>query len=201
MARTDLRHPPRETHSIRPTTVLQGEALRIPALWAPILFLGLSLLGCGVQTEMTTPEKKAEIDRMYAEYEAEFPEVLGIEATDLIERTSTEAAENLTLIDVRPIEERAVSIIPGAISLEDFERDPRAYDGSTLVTYCTVGYRSGLVAAELQERGFEVLNLKGSLLSWAHAGGELENAEGPTQQLHVYGRRWDLAPEGYETRW
>jgi len=162
----------------------------------------MSLFGCGVQTEMTTPEKKAEIDQMYADYETEFPTVASIDATELLERRSAaDLAAPVTLIDVRPPEERQVSMIPGAIALEEFEENPEKYDASTLVTYCTVGYRSGLVAEELQERGFEVLNLRGSLLSWAHAGGDLENAEGPTQQLHVYGKRWDLAPEDYETQW
>jgi hypothetical protein len=34
------------------------------------------------------------------------------------------------------------------------------------------------------------------------SGGELADATGaPTRRLHVYGERWNLAADGYETVW
>lgn len=157
-------------------------------------------------------DKQAEIARMYAEYEAEFPEVRSMTASELMERLDAERSDpegregpegegELVLVDVRPEAERRISMIPGAIPLDELEADPARYAEATIVTYCTVGYRSGLVARELQDRGYEVLNLHGSLLSWTHAGGELIDSEGTTDRVHVYGKRWDLAPEGYRTTW
>ena len=57
------------------------------------------------------------------------------------------------------------------------------------------------IVQKLQKEGVEIRNLEGSLLSWTHAGGELVDDAGPTERLHVYGKRWDLAPEGIETIW
>jgi sodium/bile acid cotransporter 7 len=50
-------------------------------------------------------------------------------------------------------------------------------------------------------RGVDVLNLEGSVLAWTHAGGPLVRDGVSTKRLHVYGRRWNLAADGYETVW
>ena len=36
-------------------------------------------------------------------------------------------------------------------------------------------------------------------LAWVHAGGPLVRANLPVRTLHVYGRKWDLAPKSIET--
>ncbi len=128
-----------------------------------------------------------------------FPEVRSVQAAELVARMG---GEEWVLVDVREPEERAVSTLPGAVSAEAFETDPERWAGRPVVAYCTIGYRSGLWAKEMAQRGVEVLNLAGSLLAWTHAGGELVAPDGtPTRRLHVYGRRWNLAAEGYETVW
>ncbi len=98
-------------------------------------------------------------------------------------------------IDAREPEEFRVSHLPGALPLgykspdyavlNDLDKD------RPLVVYCTVGYRSERIAKELRERGFtRVYNLFGSLYAWKLAGYELVNAQGPTEQLHTYNRKW-----------
>ncbi|MEO1465267.1 MAG: rhodanese-like domain-containing protein, partial [Cyanobacteria bacterium J06633_1] len=69
------------------------------------------------------------------------------------------------------------------------------------IAYCTIGYRSGLYAQKLAQQGIEVLNLEGSLLAWSHVGGELVNATGRTNKVHVFGRQWRLTSEDYEPVW
>ena len=55
--------------------------------------------------------------------------------------------------------------------------DPAAWAGRRVVTYCTVGYRSGLYAAELLGRGVEALNLAGSLIA-PRLGGDVAISHG-----------------------
>lgn len=144
--------------------------------------------------------KRAEIERQYAGYRAEFPDVPEYEASELIELAPV--AELPIFIDARTPEEQAVSMIPGAITKEAFEARKEDYRDYDIVTYCTIGYRSGLYAKELREEGFRAGNLKGSVLSWAHSGGQFLDAEGkPTTRVHVYGEKWNLLPDGYEPVW
>lgn len=144
----------------------------------------------------TDAERQQQIDEMYDGYAVAFQGVPSISASDLKRRLET--GEEVVLVDVRPLEERRVAILPGAIASESLQ-DARDRQ-KTVVVYCTIGARSGAYAKELQKRGYaEVLNLEGSLLSWTHVGGELVDLEGnPTKQVHVYGKKWNLVAEGYE---
>lgn len=130
----------------------------------------------------------------------------------------------IILVDCRTPGERAVSRLPGSIPQEAFEARLKgqgssasskggdsseatgaaaSLEGATVVAYCTIGYRSGLFANGLaKDHGLKAYNLRGSILSWAHAGGALVDATGkPTKRLHTYGAKWALEPAGYESTW
>ena len=93
-------------------------------------------------------------------------------------------------------------MIPGAVSKEEFERDKSQYKGHVVIPYCTIGYRSGKYAEKLSGQGWDARNLRGSILAWTHAGRPLVDADGnDTKRVHVYGKKWDLAAEGYEGAW
>jgi rhodanese-related sulfurtransferase len=102
------------------------------------------------------------------------------------------------LVDVRESHERRVSMLPGAISQQDFERDRDRYRSWVVVPYCTIGLRSGLYTRALRQQGFEARNLAGSALAWAHAGLLFEADGKPTRRVHVYGSDWNLLPQAYE---
>jgi len=102
------------------------------------------------------------------------------------------------LVDVREPRERQVSMLPGAISSQDFERDSARYRSWLVVPYCTIGLRSGLYTRKLRGQGFEARNLAGSALAWAHAGLPFETAGKPTTRVHVFSSAWNLLPRGYE---
>lgn len=102
------------------------------------------------------------------------------------------------LVDVRESHERRVSMLPGAISQQDFERDRDRYRSWVVVPYCTIGLRSGLYTRALRQQGFEARNLAGSALAWAHAGLLFEADGNPTRRVHVYGSDWNLLPQAYE---
>lgn len=125
-------------------------------------------------------------------------------------------AGKLVVVDCRGDKEMRVSRIPGAVSSEEFELEEQPVrlrapgggqpgreldDEDVVVCYCTIGYRSGKFAEKLQKHGFagRAFNLEGSLLGWAHAGGQLVDADGqPTNKVHCYARPWGLAPSAYD---
>ena len=143
--------------------------------------------------------RQERIAEMIAVYQEAAPEVEGLDAQQVAMALET---GSVVLVDVRPEAERAVSRIPGAIDRQEFERRSEELAGSEVIAYCTVGARSSRYARELKASGWRARNFDGSLLAWTHAGGELVDSSGePTRRLHVYGRRWDLAADGYETVW
>lgn len=170
--------------------------MRRPA--GPAALLAAALAACGPPPPVGDAEKEARLAEMVAEVETRFPTVrqVGVaEVGRLLEKDS------VVLVDVREERERAVSMIPGAITAEAYERDRASYADVAVVAYCTIGHRSSEYAQRLTGAEGEVWNLSGSILAWARSGGPLVGPEGPTREIHVYGRSWDLAPPGYETTW
>ncbi len=135
------------------------------------------------------------IEALVADVEDSVGDVPVIRAEAL--RQALGSASPPVLLDVRTDAERAVSVIPGSL----FDADAIA-PGVEVIVYCTVGLRSGQTARQLRERGIHALNLRGGILAWLAAGGTLVDAQGmPTQRVHVYGRRWNAVPVGFEAMW
>ncbi|SBO44123.1 rhodanese-like domain-containing protein [Cyanobium sp. NIES-981] len=159
----------------------------------------VALLGCGGPSGRSTSDaQRAElVERLYADFRrARFADVPDITVAELQRQTLQHP--QLVLVDVRELRERAVSILPGAISVEVFERQKERYRSSLVVPYCTIGLRSGLYGRRLIREGFRTRNLAGSLLAWAHAGLPLEHQGRPTRRAHVFSPGWNLLPEAYE---
>lgn len=184
-----------------------GRVSQIGTRWLKLMVVGLGVLSIAglflanqpVEKSMSDDQKREKIASLYKKYTRKFPDVEGIKAADLLE--DIEASRDLVLVDVRKPAEQEVSMIPGAITQKEFESSRESYAGKTVVTYCTAGYRSGLYAQKLQKKGWDVLNLEGSLLSWTHVGGPLVDGEGPTRRIHVYSADWSLQAQGYEPTW
>jgi sodium/bile acid cotransporter 7 len=93
-----------------------------------------------------------------------------------------------------------ISMLPGAVTRKAFLKNPGRYRGRLIVAYCTIGLRSGRFAMETAEKGIEIRNLRGGLLAWVLEGGNVYDAQGAvTKRIHVYGKKWDYPPEGYES--
>jgi rhodanese-related sulfurtransferase len=167
------------------------------------LTVGPLLTSCG-SIETTDPAtvsatRQDKIESLYQEYRPSFPDVNEITPEGVLD---LQASEPTVLVDVRTSEEQAVSMLPGAITQDAFEAARAVYAGQTVVTYCTIGARSGEYAEGLRQEGVEVFNLKGSILSWTQAGLPLVDKSGEeTKRVHTYGRRWNLVGEGYEATW
>lgn len=87
-----------------------------------------------------------------------------------------DAREKLTLIDVREDNEWARGHLPGAVHLGKgiIERDiEQAFPDkeAPLVLYCGGGFRSALVADNLQKMGYtNVISMDGGWRGWTEAG-------------------------------
>jgi rhodanese-related sulfurtransferase len=124
------------------------------------------------------------------------PELPWISPSEFLERSQEEP---WTIVDVRTPEERSVSLIPGAISTEEFEGHLDEHVGRSVLVYCTAGCRSGAYARELRQRGLKAFNLHGGVLAWALNEGSFVTPEGePTRRVHVHGEPWDVLPPEYE---
>lgn len=158
---------------------------------ATVLGLALALT---VSSSQTAPDPALK-QRIEALVQAIEPQVEDVPVT-LAEQVRRAQPQPL-MLDVRSQAERTVSVIPGAIF--DAESIPA---GSRVVVYCTVGLRSGIVARELRQRGIDAVNLRGGILAWLAAGGELVDPQGqPTRAVHVYGRRWNAVPDNFKAVW
>lgn len=165
-----------------------------PAAWSFFL-----LLGCifpVLASAQTDAEKKQNIEKMIAEFSPQFtvPEVDVETAKRLV------AERDVVFLDVREDKEILVSTLPNAITRQQFEANPEAYKSKTIVAFCTIGYRSSKYVEKWKMKGFQMRNLRGSILLWSHANGALVDQHGkPTHVVHTYGKKWDLLPHSYQS--
>ena len=131
--------------------------------------------------------------------EGEFPAVQSVTTEALLTRYD-ETERNLPLIiDVREGDEFQISHLADALNLESAESIERLIEqrglgkDAEIIVYCSVGYRSAGVAADLQARGYtKVLNLEHSLFEWANKGYPMINASGRTNKVHPFNKAWSV---------
>ena len=164
--------------------------------WFLIVLLCLAGIARG-DRELSDAEKKETVYRMYDVYKEDFPNVRDLspqQAMELLKR------DKLVFVDTRRPEEIAVSMLPGAVSRQDFLEHKDQYRDKTIVAYCTISYRSGVFARDRAKEGITVLNLQAGILAWLLEGGKVYDKSGnEVKRVHVYGDKWDYAPAGYET--
>ena len=144
---------------------------------------------------MKDKEKSDIVRKMYEKDKKKFQEVEDISATFA---QALYARGDAVFFDVRTPEEQAVSMLPGAVTEKKLENTPSILQGKTAVAYCTMGYRSGLYAADMSRDGIRVLNIPGGILAWVFSGGKVYHAGMEIKRVHVYGEKWNYLPVGYE---
>ena len=170
------------------TSFLCGLLLVFPLMIAPTGWGG----------GLTDEQKLERINELYEKYKRSFPQVPDVSAEELV---AMRREKDVVLVDGRKKKEQEVSMLPGAITSREFEENIEKHRDKTIVVYCTIGSRSGHYARGLIGKGFIAYNLRGSILAWIHAGQKLVSEGKETRRVHVYGRRWNLAPKGYEAVW
>jgi sodium/bile acid cotransporter 7 len=169
------------------------------ALLLVAVSIGIFLIGPAATSEaLNDEEKRHKVETMYEDYKRSFPDVSDLSAEEAL--MLSRQSEPI-FVDVRDSSEQAVSMLPGAITEKEFLKDPEAYKDRTAIGYCTISYRSGKLAQRLQKKGIQMVNLRGGILAWLHAGGKIHREGEPVKQVHVYGKRWNLAPSDYEAVW
>jgi sodium/bile acid cotransporter 7 len=148
--------------------------------------------------ELTNGDKRKKINQMYVEYKRQFPEVSDISTQKAMKLADM---KQVIFIDVRESEEQQISMLPGAITQKEYLDHPEKYNDVVKIVYCTISYRSGLLAQKLQKDGVVMYNLRGGLLAWVHDGGKVFDRNGESKRIHVYGRKWNLGPKNYEAIW
>ena len=124
-----------------------------------------------------------------------FPQVPRMTTARLAAMRADDRRPDIILLDARTAAEFDVSHLPGAILASNTRMALSVLEAnepdSTIIVYCSVGYRSSQLAANLRRRGFEnVFNLEGSLFQWANEGRPLYRGKQRVFEAHRYDDEW-----------
>lgn len=148
--------------------------------------------------------KLSEIEQ---ELEKSFPSIGHISVDELASSIGSDT--RLILLDVRTEAEFDVSHLPGAIRVHP-DTSPEALlamigdvEDARIVAYCSVGWRSSILAGRSSEtlRGAgasDIDNLRGGVFAWHNDERPLQNALGPTDQIHPFDKTWGKLVERTE---
>lgn len=167
-----------------------NSAFRFPRTVFGLLLWGLTLGGtaCG----QAAPEEPMKQLKTYSQHlKSQFPDIPFVSTEALARSLSGDHAP--TLIDVRSAKEFAVSRLPGSHRAESVAevQSLNLAPSTPIVVYCSVGYRSGMLARKLRAAGFtNVRNLEGSLFAWANENRPMVNDFGPADGAHPFNIWW-----------
>jgi rhodanese-related sulfurtransferase len=99
------------------------------------------------------------------------------------------------LLDARAEKEFAVSHLPNALHAADEEQALQALNALPkdvpVVVYCSIGYRSSLLAQKLKAHGYtNIQNLEGSIFMWANEGRALQRGTQAVNEVHPFDEKW-----------
>jgi rhodanese-related sulfurtransferase len=137
-------------------------------------------------------------DSVDEKIDREYPGIDFISTAQLHQKTQDMSVEFPVLIDVRKPDEFRISHLAGAVNLETGASISKlvADKDAAIVVYCSVGYRSAGVAAELEDLGYSnVQNLRHSLFEWANNDYPMVDAVGDTENVHPFNRVWGVLVE------
>lgn len=105
--------------------------------------------------------------------------------------------EQALFIDAREKKEFEVSHIQDAIWVGYEQQDLSALEkvdrNTSIVVYCSVGYRSEKTVEKLNQKGFKnVYNLYGGIFEWVNQGEPIYRDNKKTNQIHAYNRVWGV---------
>ena len=149
-------------------------------------------------SDLSDAAKHRKVESLYDLYKAKFPAVLDLTVRQAMNLITEQKA---VFIDAREPEEQQISMLPVAISEAEFLSNYESYEDHVKMAYCTISDRCGAFVENYQQRGIPVYNLRGGILAWVHAGGQVYDQTGETHRIHVHDPEWNLAPEKYEAVW
>ena len=102
----------------------------------------------------------------------------------------------LLILDAREANEFNTSHIKGAryVGYDKFKisKLKKIDKATTVIVYCSVGYRSEKVGEKLKKAGFKkVMNLQGGIFDWKNKGYPVYDNNGKeTEKIHGYSKPW-----------
>lgn len=170
--------------------VLIGAALAVSIAAAAVAVVAWPWEGTG----------RLDLNEIIATVHDKFPDVKHIDTVAVKDLIAKEAS--VQIIDVREPDEFGTSHIPGAINVPpetpDDELLAKVRADGPVIVYCSVGWRSSILARRLQSAGrTNVSNYAGSIFAWANAEQPLQSEAGTARTVHPYDRHWGryLKPE------
>jgi rhodanese-related sulfurtransferase len=130
-----------------------------------------------------------------AKVRSEFPDVPLITTAELAAWLDDPGRPAPLLLDVRTQAEFDVSHLQRAKHVEPSASASAVREAKDrpIVTYCSVGYRSGAFAKKLLDAGYtNVANLEGSIFRWANEGRPIVSAGRRAEKVHPYNSTWGL---------
>lgn len=126
---------------------------------------------------------------------AKFHDIQWITTQQLADWLADKQRPAPVLLDVRTPAEWDVSHLANARRVDPKATAQEAAGGlakdAPIVTYCSVGYRSGKMARRLRAAGFtRVQDLEGSIFEWANEGRSLVHEGKPASKVHPYNATW-----------
>ena len=156
----------------------------------------LAVAGMGTMTGCSQNQETLTWMEVTKDIKNKFPDVKQLQTDDLHSLLSVPPKKPIFLIDARAKEEFHVSHISGAENIPYNSKEPLKYlinikPDNPIVVYCSVGYRSSILARKLRSLGFkEVHNLEGSIFKWANEGRPLVQGDTTVHKVHPYNAHW-----------
>ena len=123
----------------------------------------------------------------------DFPQVKRISPADLAAWLQDAKRPPPLLLDVRTAAEYEVSHLQKAERVQPGSPATavRIPKDQPIVTYCSVGYRSGAFAQTLERAGYtHVMNMEGSIFKWANEGRPVYRDGEQVEKIHPYNETW-----------
>jgi len=161
-----------------------------------ILTIILAVTELGIMTGCSHNQETLTWAEVISDIRYKYPDVKQLQTTELQSWLTSPNNEPVILIDARHKEEFQISHISGAKNIPYNSKDPiknliNIKPDNPIVVYCSVGYRSSILAGNLQTLGFtEVHNLEGSIFKWANEGRPLVQGQTTVHKVHSYSARW-----------
>lgn len=161
------------------------------------MFILLSLVTMGAASVYWLG-RPADLRQIQQDILTDYSNVTHISREDL----ATQRTDDVILLDIREIDEYAVSHLEGALRIDPditsadlVSQLPKDLSGKTLIVYCSVGKRSTDLASRVKDRlmadgAANVVNLEGGIFGWHNDGRPLIAQSGPTEYVHPYDAYW-----------
>ncbi|MFQ5788100.1 MAG: rhodanese-like domain-containing protein [Thermodesulfobacteriota bacterium] len=160
-----------------------------------ILIVMLTVAGTGIMTGCSHDQEALTWTQVIRDIRSKYPDVKQLRTDELYSWLTESECKSVILIDAREKKEFRVSHIAGARNIP-YDKDPLKHltdikPDSPIVVYCSVGYRSSILARKLQDMGFtEVYNLEGSIFKWANEERPLVQGKVTVRKVHPYNANW-----------